>query len=778
VELAVLTFFLGVGSLWLFAELPNWHWLWLMVIPVLVLCGNIINICRTNKIVTLTSMLIFGLCWALLRAHLIASWELPKTEELHDLVVVGNIASLPQETERDVSFILATKSINSKSVATKLKLSWYGAHPQLVAGDQCQLHVRLKRPHAIFNPGGVDLEKQWFEKGIRAIGYVVANPENKLITTSNYYPVLQLRQRLQQQIMSAQLKQKLSGVVTALVIGDESQITRAEWQTMQQTGTSYLVAISGLHIGLVAGIIFFLVKFLWSRGSRLPLLIPAKKVAALASFVMGLIYSLLSGFSIPTQRAMVMLTVFLATQFFQRHLPPWRAFFIALFGVLFLNPFAILTIGFWLSFTAVAVIIFVTQGRKNFTPHKIKWYASLQNCLAKYWRMQLALMIGLLPFTLLFFQQTSFSAILANIIAMPGVCLVVVPIALLGVFGLIFPSSFGSWIIMLANKILVLIWWWLEQCTNLHWLFWQHAIPNFWVLLAAVGAVAILLAPRGFPAKAIGLIWLLPLFFYRQTTPQYGDFWFTLLDVGQGLASVLQTQHHLLIYDTGLKQFTNDTGTTVINPFLRQLGISDVDVLMISHGDNDHIGGAVSVIAQNNVHKIITSVPGQFCGLNAHYCFSGQKWEWDGVEFTVLSPAFDAIFAGNNASCVLKVSNGKNSLLLTGDIERESENSLIASNAANLAADVIVAPHHGSATSSTLEFISAVKPRMVFFPVGYRNRFRFPAKSVVKRYQALGAQLFDVASGGAIFLQFPAHSKMLVPSLYRHDQRHFWNDCF
>ncbi len=376
-----------------------------------------------------------------------------------------------------------------------------------------------------------------------------------------------------------------------------------------------------------------------------------------------------------------------------------------------------------------------------------------------------------------FFQQFSLITIVANLLAMPGVCLVIVPMSLLGAICLLIPGNFGGWILWCSAKLLHLIWLWLIFLSQHFGYNWYQPIYNWWLLIAASIGVVLLLAPPGFPARFVGLFWLVPLFIYMPPKPDANNkVWFTLLDVGQGLAAVIQTKNHVLVYDTGPKFFDNDAGTSIIIPYLRQMGIKNIDTLVISHGDSDHSGGAYSILGSMPVNYILTSVPEKFATYPVGACVAGQRWQWDGVDFYILSPPASASLDGNNASCVLKVTTGNSSILLTGDIEREAEGLLVASNGLGLKSTILVAPHHGSATSSSEELVDLVAPQYVIFPVGYQNRFHFPHKKVVARYMKENATLLNVSQTGAITFKFDDKSDILGIDYYRERIRCFWHE--
>jgi competence protein ComEC len=324
---------------------------------------------------------------------------------------------------------------------------------------------------------------------------------------------------------------------------------------------------------------------------------------------------------------------------------------------------------------------------------------------------------------------------------------------------------------------LQLIWWWLSFLADYFNCSWHHPIYNGWVLTATSVGVLLLLAPRGFPAKYLGLLYLVPLFFYAPSFPKGNNkLWFTLLDVGQGLAAVVQTKNHVLLYDTGPRFFDHDAGSSVIIPYLQTQGIKTLDTMVVSHGDSDHSGGAESILQARPVLELLTSVPENFATYPVKACFAGQHWQWDGVDFQMLSPPKNSLLSGNDASCVLKITTGENSILLPGDIERLAEDLLVKDHKAKLQSRVLIAPHHGSRTSSTSGLIDSVKPQYVIFPVGYKNRFRFPHKKVITRYMQEKALLFNASKTGAITFKFGDKSDILGIAFYRQKTKRFWHD--
>ena len=703
--------------------------------------------------------------FALWHAHLRLAWYLPQSLENKVVMAQGLIVSVPISDKLHTSFVFSLTRLEQQTVAhEKVKLNWYGKHPRLHVGDTWQLRVKLKRVHGFANPGSFDYEKYMLQQDIHAVGYVRDAVDNHLVNSHWYHhPIDRLRQYLAVEIERSLANSTYMPMIMALVVGEKRGIQATQWQVLQRTGTNHLLVIAGLHIGMISSVIFFLTHFFWRCSRTLVLILPARQAAAIVTLLGAVAYSALAGFSIPTQRALVMITIFMVSLLARRYLPLGLGLSFAVLGVLLLQPLATLSVSFWLSFAAVGIIFYAMSARLN--PGGIYWRLG---------RLQVAVSLGLIPFTLLIFHNASLIAPLANAIVIPLVGFIVVPLSLVAValHGLSIFLSQAT--LHLAAMIMAIVWHILSWFAAHPWFAWQHAIYTFWSFLAAVLGILLLLAPRGFPARYLGMVWLLPIIFLQPSTPKFGDARFTLLDVGQGLAAVVQTAHHVLVFDTGAKYSTNfDLGTAVVIPFLRSQGISKVDRLVISHGDNDHIGGAQSLLRVIPVKQITTSVPERFKPLIADYCLAGQHWQWDGVKFRFLYPDKLHLGLDNNSSCVLRVSVGNKHLLLTGDIEKFAEDFLLTRERPYLPAHIIVAPHHGSKTSSSLAFLQAVQPRYVFYPTGYLNRFHFPSTIVQQRYARLAATAFSTAQDGAISLLLSRNSKV-KPIGYRQQIHQFW----
>ncbi len=783
-----LGFLMGAASLQLFTVLPSIIFLAGLLTALLATVIGRIWFFREHSWPAVTNVFMgagIGFFVASVTAHQLLAGALPAELEGQDVVVEGYIASLPEQKGRRLRFQFVPQSLywrdEAQTVPGKLLLSWYPRKdhnmPPIYVGERWRLQVRLKRPHGFSNPGGFDYEAQLFQQGIRAKGYVrhakksreadTVTPVNQRLAPANgVYRVDQLRETLRSRILATLDDHPLRGIVLALAIGDRQQISQPQWDVLTRTGTSHLVAISGLHVGLVAGFAFFLMRGLWCLSVHAVTRWPAAKAGAVAALLAAAVYAMLAGFSVPTQRALVMVAVAMLAIIVQRHTRPSSLLALALLLVLMIDPLAVMSAGFWLSFGAVATIVYGMSGRLAMNSYWWRWG-----------RVQWLVTVSLLPALLLLFQQASLIAPLANLLAVPWVSLITVPLTLLGSICLGFSATVGGWLLGLSTWSLDVLWWWLEGLAHWKLAAWQQMAPPLWAMPVAVIGVIWLLAPRGVPARWVGLVGLLPLLFVSPAIIPQGQARFTLLDVGQGLAAVVQTQNHVLVFDTGPRFSSGfNTGEAVVAPYLRVQGRRYIDALVVSHGDNDHMGGVAGLRATIPARQIFSSVPQRIDG--AEQCQIGQSWQWDGVMFAILHPGKSVGAGGrkdNNNSCVLRVQAGEHSVLLTGDIERAAEGELVRVFGNKLASDLLVAPHHGSRTSSTPVFLDAVSPTVALFPVGYRNRYGFPKAQIVQRYVNRQVRLFDTAQHGAIELQLGGEALLDMVTTHRQQAARYWH---
>jgi competence protein ComEC len=508
---------------------------------------------------------------------------------------------------------------------------------------------------------------------------------------------------------------------------------------------------------MVAALFGWLISLLWRRWPGLMRHLPAQKAGLLAGCAAALGYALLAGFGVPAQRTLYMLLVAASAMLSGRLVAPSRILALALLVVLLVDPWAVLAAGFWLSFAAVGALLYVGSAQID---EAGGWRARLRAWGVVQWAATLAS----LPILLLVFQQFSLVSPLANALAIPVISFIVTPLALLG-------AVIPWWpILALAHQVLAWLMVFLEWCAT--WPVWQAPAPPLWVVGVAGLGVLVGLLPRGLPGRWLAAFLIFPALVWPMAKPAEGEAWITVLDVGQGLATVVRTRQHTLIYDPGpLYSAESDAGQRVVVPYLRHLGIPRVDMLMVTHRDSDHSGGMASVQAALAVGETRSSLD-QAGGTR---CLAGQQWMWDGVGFEVLHPVAENYAAGgkaNHLSCVLRVSAGGRRLLLTSDIEAADEAALLARYPGDLAAEVLLVPHHGSKTSSTQPFLSAVGASEVIVPVGYRSRFGHPKPEVVARHEASGARLWRTDRDGAVAIDMSQTSLSL--SAWRAEHGRYW----
>lgn len=744
---ALIAFAAGVLLLQLQADLPPAAWLW--ALPA---CAAV---AAWKRAFLVPCALAAGFLWAAGFGQLRLADRLAPGLEGRDLEAIGVVASLPAATERGVRFEFEVESAAAK-LPRKVLVAWYRSPPAALEaapaeitesvrpGERWRFTLRLRRPHGHFNPHGFDYEAWLIERGIGATGYVRPRGAPLRLGSRDSFPdrIEQARAAVRDRFKVALGETPAAGILAALAVGDQRSISSEEWRLFSRTGVTHLMSISGLHVTLVSGLVAWLVSAFWRRVPRLALALPARKAGAAAAIAAALGYSLLAGFAVPAQRTFWMVAVVAAALWAGRIASPARTLALALAVVLAFDPWAVLSPGFWLSFGAVALIFYVAAAESR----AMQWL-----------RVQWAITLGLAPAALFLFAQVSLVGPLANALAIPLVSAVVTPLALI--------AALVPWEPLLALAAWLVEWLlqFLEWCAALPAALWQQHAPPPWALVLALAGVAWMLAPRGLPWRATGAALLLPAFALPAPAPAPGEAWITTLDVGQGLAVLVRTAHRALLYDAG-PAFgpDSDSGERLVAPYLRAIGVARLDAMVVTHNDTDHSGGAASVLGNFEVDAFHSSLaarhPLQGLASAQRRCLAGQAWEWDGVRFEMLHPAPGDYSArrANNVSCVLRVATAGGAMLLTGDIERAAEAALLARDAAALRADVLLVPHHGSRTSSSAEFLAAVRPNAAIAPAGYRNRFGHPEAEVLERYRAAGARILRTDRDGAVSVRLGA----------------------
>jgi competence protein ComEC len=741
-SLAALAFAAGAALLQLQAALPPLGWA--LSVPLLLLAG------LRYRAVLLAAACAAGFFWAAACAQWrVSDWLAPELEG-RDIAVVGVVSALPALMDRGVRFEFEVESADGEQrLPGKVLISWYrgagdeetGAAPAaaLHAGERWAFSVRLRRPHGLVNPHGFDYEAWLLERGIGATGYVRPRPEPRRLGMRNSFLDLveRAREAVRDRFNAVLGATPAAGILAALAVGDQRAISREEWQLFNRTGVTHLMSISGLHVTLVSGLVAWLVATLWRRVPALVLRLPARKAAALGAIAGALGYTLLAGYGVPAQRTFWMVSVVAVALWCGRISSPWRVLALALGAIVLFDPWAPLAPGLWLSFGAVLLIFYAAVGWNDPGSKMAQWA-----------RIQWAITVGLAPAALLLFGQISVAGPLANAVAIPLVSVVITPLALVAA---VVPVDallhLCAWLVQWLLEF-------LEWCAALPGALWQQHVPPVWAVVTALAGAAWVLAPRGIPWRASGFVLMAPAFCIALPGPAPGEAWITTFDVGQGLAVWVRTASHNMLYDAGPAYGTeSDSGSRVVVPALRGQGVARLDLVVLTHEDGDHIGGATTVLETFEVDALATSLPSAHAlnGLapNARRCQAGDGWTWDGVRFDFLHPVAAPAGKRNDLSCVLRIAAGGHAMLLTGDIERGAEAAMMA-RARALPSDVLLVPHHGSRTSSTPEFISAVAPRWAVVPVGYRSRFGHPNPEVVARYQAAHVQVLRTDLQGAI----------------------------
>jgi competence protein ComEC len=750
-----IAFLVGLCCIHALSALPT-SWVYVALLAVgLVIVG-------ATRSVLLAAVLL-GMGWACIHAQLRLNDDLPAELEGRDVIVTGRIASILDRRDVDPQFEFEVEHAADSRIPTRLRLAWYDADLRPRPGESWQFVVRLKRRNGFANPGGFDYEAYLFRARIGATGYIRADDRNvKVGEASAQYGVLRVRAWLAERIALAVGDSKMLGILQGLAVGDTQAMTPAQWRVFAATGTSHLMAISGLHISMVAA----LAALFGGRIVNLPHAqrwrLTAIHGQAIAGMTAAFGYSLLAGMSVPTQRTLVMLCIYFAARWSRRALSVGNALGLSLIGVLLVDPFAPLSVGAWLSFGAVAIIVVATAGRLR-----------ADNAIVNFARVQWGITIGLVPILVIAFGGLSLIAPLANALAVPLFTLIIVPLVLVGTALASVSLDAGGWLLQWSAQLLEWCWpalRWLAERPLAMWHLPQMPIAHY--ALLALGTLLLVL-PGTLPLRVAALALCLPAALFEPPTPEPGGYELAMLDVGQGLAVVVRTHSHTLVYDAGPAFRTGrDTGELVVLPYLRSRGVRVLDRLVISHGDLDHEGGMQSVLAGMPTGSLIVGAS-VHAPLEAELCVRGQRWVWDQVVFDVLHPgAENESGSENDNSCVLKITGAGGTTLLTGDIEAQAEADILAN--ASVVADIVTVAHHGSRSSSTPEFVAATKASLALVSAGYRNRWNFPKPDVTRRWRDAGAEIASTIDSGAIEVQVPPNRRISIRH-FRRERHRYWS---
>jgi competence protein ComEC len=711
--------------------------------------------------------------WSVSTAQQALARQIPADWEGQMLQVQGRVEGLPENAGSDgMRFRFLPSKLwradGAAALAVDGRWQLFSSLAEVpVPGAQCEIGVRLKRPHGVANAGGFDYEAWLISEGITATGTV----KSLSCQAPPGFSVDSLRLQLRATFIRAFPQDAQAGVLLALVTGDRNLVQDAAWERYAATGIVHLMAISGLHVALLGVLASWLVLHLLRCFPRLALRVPLHKIALLAGLAAAFGYSLVAGFSVPTQRTLVMLAVVAMGYCSERRLPSFQILLLALLAVLLWSPLAVHAAGFWLSFGAVALLMLLGEALRGLPP----WRQAVQ--------AQFLISILLLPLTLWFFNQASWVSPFANLLAVPLVSLLIVPLGLLGLLGwLVGLEGVAELVWTGASGLLALLDALLEQFAAWPGASISYSLPGPFGLLCLVLALACLLQPIQQSLRWLAPIFLLPLFL---PAPQVGpgQLRMTVIDVGQGLAVLIETAQHRLLYDTGPAFGPHaDAGRRIILPTLHRQGVHSLDRLVLSHDDRDHTGGAQSLLATMPVSDGLGARPQGLqlrAGMRWQPCRTGQRWHWDGWDFAVLFPNEQQALVArndNNRSCVLRVSHGRTAVILPGDIDRLAELALVAEQSpAELQATVLVLAHHGSNSATSAEFLAAVQPQWALVSAGYLNGFRHPGSKVISRLEGAHIPWRNTAASGAVTVLMDADGLLHLQE-FRHASGGYWQN--
>jgi len=744
----------GALILHLLPGIPAWPWVGLATLALVVMW---------NRWLRIPAGLLLGLSLAGGQAQAWLERVVPLEMTGAEVTVVGVVASLPDHSPRRTRLVLRVTEILDAPPefrAERLRVTVFPAKPRLEAGDVLRVNLRLRPPRGLHNPSGFDYAAWLYRERIHGLASLRGEPEWLEVKGRPAVASLhRLRAGIREAMRAAHPGAGHPGVMEALVIGERGGMQPQEWRLFLHSGTNHLMAISGLHVGLVAGFALLLARLAWRHQRWLRRRLALRWFAALAAITAAGAYAALAGFSIPTQRALVMLVLFSVAVLARRDPLSWRVYAAALVAVVALWPASVLAPGFWFSFGAVAVILLLVQSRVG-SPGIAGWL-----------RIQVVLAVALLPLSLAWFQLGSWIAPVANLVAVPVVSFLVLPFLLLGAALALVWGPLGApllwwsdtWLGLLLRVLAVLVDW--PGAVS------EVAVSSPAAVLAGV-AVLLMLLPRGRRLAPWILLAGLPLLLPQAPRLPHGDFRTEMLDVGQGLAVVVQTRHHVLVYDAGPAwEGGFDSGAAVVLPALRRLGVRSVDRILVSHEHMDHRGGVAAVRAGLPVDQVLSRRGG--ADPEEEACEAGLSWEWDGVRFETLHPPpyWDD---GNAASCVLAVRGVHGRLLLTGDLEGLGESVLVRSFGDRLHTDVLLVPHHGASGVLGRGLLEAAAPSVAWVSSGFDNRFGHPAPDVRGRLDGRCVPLFDTRERGMLWLETSSDGIRLGPGS-RVERPRFWH---
>ncbi len=686
--------------------------------------------------------------WSMFHQWLIADRGVPNTNLINQANLQGDIVSIPTQTPHKTQFQFLADHLDGQPTKFNLLLSCYDRCPNVRAGQHWRLRAKLKKPMNLANPGGFDYAAWLSSRHIRWVGNIYRGSLQPIENQNKPYRLIKLREHLANHLKNLIPNEEILGITEALTIGLTHHIDKTQWDLFRRTGTTHLIDISGEHIAMVAGLTYWLLKWVWKHLGELCLRYPAPKIASVGALLTSFTYTLIAGFAVPTQRSLISCCLMLARHFCGQRISVWQTWRYALLLVLLFEPHSVFMIGFYFSFIAVAILILMNQ-RVKFTG------------IRKMILMQLACLFGLMPLTLYWFSYGSINGLAANLLAIPWVSFMIVPLALLITFispWFVIPGS-----LFLLKWLIVSFLCYLKFIDTLEVFNFNFTFTSALSPLTLMGAMALFIflpLVRLFPAATMLIVAsLFPN--YEKVKPGYATI--DVLDVGQGLAVVVRTAHHVLIYDTGMKFYQGgDMGKLALIPYLNTLGVKQLDKVVISHPDLDHRGGLNSLEEKYHINELIVDDPTFY--KQGVSCHQYPSWRWDNVSFQFF-PITSHLRGKNNNSCILHIANRAGQVLLSGDIEKLAENYLINTYGKQLLSTIMLVPHHGSKTSSSSAYLDHVAPRYAIASYGFDNRYHFPHQQALQSYALHHIPVYNTKDCGMVRVKLQAGH--LTPQCYR-----------
>lgn len=712
-----------------------------------------------------------GFCLMSMAASKVLEEKLDHRLQGQAITIEGRIADFPQHIGDAVRFEFAP--LARAGVPPRIRLAWYEAAVTPRLGEHWRLEVRLRRPRGYANPDGFDYAGWLFRQRIGATGYVLGELHNYRMHGAPVPVLDRLRRHVVERIRATLPAGNATAVLMAIAVGARQDIDRQHWDLYAATGTTHLMAISGLHVGLAAGSAFLVC---WGVSSLLTRRRNVRDVALCGGVLAAGAYALLSGFAVPAQRALLMTVIAGSMLLIRRRIRPFRLLALTAILVFAIDPLALLAPGFKLSFAAVAVLFLASRplmiARSGLS-------APLGDTMlragCRIVTLQVALLGGLFALSVLEFDRVSLAAPFVNLAVLPIFNFFTVPLTLAGVLldGVFQPL--GNALLGFAHRSITWVLKIVEFFSRLDFLSVRTAAPaRLWPLLLPA---ALVLLPPGWPGRRVAAIAVLAVIDFKPAPPEPDCFEVHVLDVGQGLAVVVRTHAHALLFDTGPAfRGGGDSAQLVVLPFLRSRGVGELQKVLLSHADLDHAGGIGSIVEALPVVQVLVGEPLPASLVAQQPCVAGDRWTWDGVSFVVLHPRRDSPWRGNDASCVLEISSGDHRVLLTGDIEAPVE-QLLRHNGVFNPSHAVVVPHHGSRTSSTPALVDATRPRLAIVSAGHDNRWGFPKQEVIERWQRSGAVLLNTATDGAVSQSFCRDTGAGTVDLARPRRMKYWHDA-